>query len=262
MRLHYVLIGALLLPACKGCNKDDDEPPPLPTPTNTVSAAEPPAPAVLTTAEPAGPGEYVRPELDNRSDGVTGKAVKVPNAKAQFQVANDWNLTKPEVQVATAADGKSRLAATAATDPSTVLDKLATANGVTGCTWGSPLSLTVGKDNLSTQAADGKCQKGGAQVNAAWMATEGLVVMGSWDEGADNAAMFGAMRSVSKLAAGGPGVSRLVACCRVLANNAKSTPPPQGAFMLQAAVTCEAAARNNNVAAVNAALQQFGMKCN
>lgn len=62
---------------------------------------------------------------------------------------------------------------------------------------------------------------------------------------------------------GGPGVTRLVACCRALAQNAKSQANPlQAGVMLQAAAACESAARQGNLAAVNAALATSGMKCN
>ncbi len=62
--------------------------------------------------------------------------------------------------------------------------------------------------------------------------------------------------------AGGPYVSNLVACCRVLAQNAKSNPNPMVAgSMIQAAALCESYARQGNVSAVNSALAQFGMKC-
>ena len=255
MRLpHYVLIGAMLSVGFTGCKKDDD-PPPMPA-APTISTP-PPEPAVLTTAEPAAPGEVVRPELDNREDGGTGATVAVSGAKATLQIPSDWK-TAGTPKVATAPDGKSRLVLGAGTDANSVMDSLATAGGVAGCTWQSPLSLTVGKDKLSAQAADGKC----GNKPAAYMATEGLVVLGSWDDDADRTALFSVMRSVAKAKTGGPAVSRLVACCRVLAQNAKSSPPPQNAFMMQAAATCEAAARNNNVGAVNAALSQFGMKCN
>lgn len=254
---HYVLIGAMLMLGCNGCKKEDDEPPPMPAAPTT--STPPPEPTVLTTAEPAAPGEVVRPELDNREDGGTGNTVTASGAKASIKVPSDWKKNVDgKITTLTAPDGKSRLAVTASTNPTEELDELANKAGVAGCEWQPPLTLTVGKDKLSTQAADGKC--GGKP--AAYMATEGLVVFGSWDEDADRNALFGAMRSVSKLVAGKGGVSRLVACCRVLAQNAKSQPMPQQGFMMQAAATCEAAARNNNVAAVNAALSQFGMKCN
>jgi len=119
----------------------------------------------------------------------------------------------------------------------------------------------VGKDKLLVQAADGTCAKGTAKVSAAYMAVEGLVVVGSWDEGADRNALFGAMRTVTKVKTGTGAPSNLVACCRTLAQNAASAPLPQSGFMLQAAATCEAAARNNNAAAVTAAVSKFGIKC-
>lgn len=259
--LHYLMIGAMFLPGCKSCQKED-EPPPMPTAPEVTS--EPPPPATLSAVEPAGPGDIVRPELDEREDGVTGTTVSVTGAKANLKIPSDWKLAKGDVQVATSADGKSRLGLVShgadGIDP--VIEKAATATGLSGCQWGSVQSLTVGKDKLIAQAADGKCKRGGADVNAAYMGTEGLFAMGSWDDGADRNELFGSMRSVAKVGTGKGGPTNLIACCRALAQNAKSAPPPQNGFMLQAAATCEAAARNNNAAAVNAALRQFGMKCN
>jgi hypothetical protein len=262
--LPYILIGAVLpfLPSCKACQKDTDEPPPLP-PATTV-APEPTAPATLTTVEPPKPGEIVRPELEDREDGITGKAVTVTGAKASLQVPNDWTVAKADVQTAAAADQKSRMAlASFGTEGHTAaLDKAAAATGLSACTWQPTQSFTVGKDKLMAQAADGLCQRSGAQVSAAFMATEGLFALGSWDEGADRSPLFGSMRSVAKVKTGTAGPTNLIACCRALAQNAKSQPPPQSGFMLQAAAACEAAARNNDSAAVNAALRQFGMRCN
>ncbi|HNS98366.1 MAG TPA: hypothetical protein PKL73_15550 [Polyangiaceae bacterium] len=261
--LPYLLIGALLplLPSCKACERESDEPPPLP-PATTVTP-EPTAPATLTTVEPPKPGEIVRPELEDREDGITGKAITVTGAKANLQVPNDWNVAKADVQTATAADQKSRMGVTnyGAEGHSAALDKAMASTGLSGCTWQPTQSFSVGKDKLMAQAADGLCQRNGAQVSTAFMATEGLLALGSWDEGADRTALFGSMRSVAKVKVG-TGTSNLVACCRALAQNAKSQPPPQSGFMLQAAAACEAAARNNDASAVNAALRQFGMRCN
>lgn len=53
--------------------------------------------------------------------------------------------------------------------------------------------------------------------------------------------------------------SGLMACCNAIAQNAKSAPPTQAPFMLQAAAACKAAAAGNNAAAVNAALRQAGL---
>lgn len=53
--------------------------------------------------------------------------------------------------------------------------------------------------------------------------------------------------------------SGLMACCNAIAQNAKSAPPAQAPFMLQAAAACKAAAAGGNAAAVNAALRQAGL---
>ena len=258
MRLpHYILIGAMLSIGCNGCKKEDDDPPPMPA-APTVSETAAPEPAVLTTAEPAAPGEVVRPELDNREDGGTGNLLAISGAKANVKMPSDWKVEKGTNTVAKSADGKLRLVFKSGTDATAEMDAMASAAGVSGCTWQGPITVTVGKDKLSANAADGKC----ANKPAAFMATEGLIAFASWDDDADRTPLFSILRSVAKPVAGGPSVSRLVACCRVLAQNAKSAPPMQQPFMLQAAATCEAAARNNNVGAVNAALSQFGMKCN
>lgn len=263
MRLrHLVLIGLVVLPGCKGCEKDTDEPPPMPMPT--VVSAEPQQPTELSTAEPAGPGEVVRPELDNREDGITGKTVTVSGAKATLQVPQDWTINEGEYKVAVAADQNSRMAigSTGTSGALDVREKLATAAGLTECTWGPTQTLTVGKDKLSTQAADGKCKRDGAATEAAFIAAEQLAAVGQWKEGTSRDGLFGSMRSLAKVKTGGAASpSGLIACCRALAQNAKSAPMPQSGFMMQAAATCEAAARANNVAAVDAALKQFGMSC-
>ena len=61
---------------------------------------------------------------------------------------------------------------------------------------------------------------------------------------------------------GGPAVSTLVACCRALAQNAKSNPNPMVmGSMLQAAALCESYAKSGNAAGVNSALAPFGKSC-
>jgi len=228
-----------------------------------VATAAPVVPTVLATVEPPKPGEIVRPELEDREDGVTGKALTVTGAKAKMQVPNDWTLAKTDMQMANAPDQRSRMAvASYATEGhNALIDRGAASSGLTGCIWQPPQSFSTGKDKLLVQAADGLCQRGGVSTNAAYMATEGLFVLGSWDDGADRTPLFGSMRSVTKVVVG-TATPNLVACCRALAQNAKSQPPPQSGFMMQAASTCEAAARANNVSAVNSALSKFGMRCN
>jgi hypothetical protein len=60
----------------------------------------------------------------------------------------------------------------------------------------------------------------------------------------------------------GPQISTLVACCRALAQNAKSNPNPMVAgSMMQAAALCESYAKSGNASGVNSALAPFGKSC-
>jgi hypothetical protein len=63
----------------------------------------------------------------------------------------------------------------------------------------------------------------------------------------------------AKKATGPYNPTGLMACCNALAQNAKSAPPTQAPFMLQAAAACKAAAASGNTAGVNAALRSGGM---
>ena len=248
-----------LLPGCDFLKKPEEEPPPpAPAPAPTPTQME------LTTTEPAKPGEIVRPQLEDRADGITGKAVTVAGAKARIQVPNDWTLvatSKP--QVATSPTQQARLAITNV-GPEAWSAQLPTAEGALGlasCTWQPTTPFSTGKDKIPVQAAaDGLCKRGGVDAQAAYIATDDLFILGAWDKNTDMDPMFGSMRSLARLATG-TATPNLIACCRALAQNAASQPPPQNGFMLQAAATCEAAARANNAAAVNAALRQFGMQC-
>ncbi|MCL2824204.1 MAG: hypothetical protein FWD57_09455, partial [Polyangiaceae bacterium] len=116
-------------------------------------------------------------------------------------------------------------------------------------------------DKLYATAADGLCQRNGMPNYTGFMAVEGLFVLASWDQGADQTQMFASMRSVTKIPTGGGSATNLLACCRRLSANAASMPPPQNGFALQAAAACEAAARNNNAGGVNSSLAKFGMSC-
>ena len=62
-----------------------------------------------------------------------------------------------------------------------------------------------------------------------------------------------------KLGTGTYDPSKLMACCNALAQNAKSAPPTQAPFMLQAAAACKSAAAAGNLGAVSAALRSAGM---
>jgi hypothetical protein len=235
---HGMLLVAcgLLLIGCP--KKKEDDIPPLPTPTQTATAAPTATPTQLQLATPQG---IIKPEVDNRADGITGVPVVAPGAKAIIQAPpQPWKMTKTaDAQIATAADDKVRIAA-AAYGPegaAAKLEKVATASGITACQWSGVESAIVGKDKLASQVADGNCQRNGTPVKAAYMATEGLLVVGSWDESADRSPVFGSMRSVSK-AVGGGDATGIAACCNAISQNAKSAPPQYVPYYMTALGVC------------------------
>jgi hypothetical protein len=58
-------------------------------------------------------------------------------------------------------------------------------------------------------------------------------------------------------------ITRLIACCRVLGQNAASVGDPlTRGSMLQTAAVCEAAARSGNYDAVDASLRKYEVPCN
>jgi len=58
-------------------------------------------------------------------------------------------------------------------------------------------------------------------------------------------------------------ITRLIACCRVIAQNAASAGDPlTRGSMLQTAAVCEASAKSGNFDAVDAALRKYDVPCN
>jgi hypothetical protein len=202
------------------------------TPVTPVSAPKPFA------IEPR-----VKAEVDNKPDGIAaGKSLDASNAKASILAPNEWNVSKGETTVAKSADEKARVAVTSfgAEGPEPRAAAGAQAAGLTNCQWSAPETATVGKDKLSAMVADGICSRGAGQVRAARMATEGLMVIGSWDEGGDATSVFNAFRSVKKSLTMNDGI---VACCNALRQNAKAS-PAQAPIYLMAAGACDGARKN------------------
>lgn len=241
------------------CPKDKDTEEEEDTPKKTAKATSEPtqAPTAAPTATqtsavkidtPAGiPGiePKVKAELDNNANGITGTAVTVGGAKATFQAPKDWPPTKSgDFTVNNSADKKAVLGAGAGGTEK--VEATATAAGLTGCKWNPNEAITWGKDKIAGQGADGLCTKDGAEVKAAMISGENLVIVGAWAPGTDSANVFGAMRSAAKAAGGsGGGIS---ACCQALRQNAKSAPPQQQGAYLLAAGACDAARSNPNTA--------------
>lgn len=219
---------------------------PAPTGTDTGAATATPA--------PAGIQPRVKAEIDNKPDGLTtGAPMPVSNAKALIQVPKEWAKTPGDTQVAKSADDKARIAVHnfGPDGPNALIAPTAQAAGLTNCQWAAPETVTAGKDKLTASVADGVCTRGTIQAKAAMMAVDGLLVIGSWDEGGDQASVFNSFRSVTKVT----GVDPLIACCQALAQNAKSAPPQQVPFYLAAAAACNSARSNPNTAAALATIR-------
>ena len=89
-------------------------------------------------------------------------------------------------------------------------------------------------------------------ITAAMMAVEGLLVVGTWDDGGDQANVFAAFRSVAKLVQ----TDSLAACCAAIRQNAKSAPPAQAGLYILAAGTCDSVRRNPGaIAQIKSALR-------
>lgn len=228
-------------PKKKSTSESTSAPTPAPTPTPTqTSAVKIDNPGADPTIE-----AKVKAELDNKTDGITGTAVAPTGAKATYQVAKDWPGSKQgDFSVNAPADKKAVLSAGAGGTEK--VEAAAAAAGLTECKWNPNESITWGKDKISAQGADGLCKKDGAEVKAAMVTGENLVIVGAWQVGTDSSNVFGAMRSAAKAGTGGGG--GIAACCQALRQNAKSAPPQQQGAYLLAAGACDAARNNPNTA--------------
>ena len=238
-----VAVTSLGLAGCPNKSNDDSNTAAAPPPA-TVAAAPVPAPAPTPTAptnmmpegsQPAAGVElHVKAEVDNRPDGITGSPVAVPGATAIAMAPTGWQLTKAAFQVAASTDQKAKIAYGTGPDGNAG----AAALGLTGCTWNPPEPLVIGAKKLAGQGADGVCKRGAANVKAAFITANNLLVVGAWDDGGDLANVFGSMRSVTAAVGG---VDSIAACCNALSQNAKSAPPQQIGLYMAAAGAYNAA---------------------
>lgn len=267
--------GLILLLGVTGCpEKDDEDDEPKKVTTDDKKDDKPAAAA--TTAEPttppppAGPSvvERVKAEVDNKEGG-TGTTVVVKGTKGAFLVPADWKRSDSgDNHLAIGKDEKSRFASTSfkqGESSQAKIDAAVAALGLAECQWGTPESVTLGKDKLPATVADGVCKRGEAVARTAYASVAGedlnLVGVGSWDDpGGSDKAVFDVLRSTRKVVAGkDPGIA---ACCAALSQNMASAPLEQrGAYML-AISACQGAMSSPEGRAalgqVRAAMGAFG----
>lgn len=242
VRMSAFVAVALTSLGTAGCPNKSNDDSTTAAPPATVAAVPTPAPAPTPSAPtnmmPEGtaamPGveAHVKAEVDNRPDGITGSPIAVPGATAIAMAPTGWQIAKSTFQVASSADKKAQIAYGTGSDQ----NGAAAAMGLSGCTWNPPEAVTVGAKKLPGQAADGVCKRGTTNTKTAFVTSEGLLVVGGWDDGGDMASVFGSMRSITKAVGG---VDPIAACCSALRQNAKSAPPQQAGAYLMAAGVCD-----------------------
>ena len=271
----WVLLATVAL---TGCPSDDDETDTTPKAT-TTAAATTQAATTTTSSTPlqvdtgaTNPAitAMAKAELDGKEEPVaSGSAMTIPGGRASFSSAADWKTGKAGSWTsATSADEKARFGAasmSASDDATTKANEGATALGLSGCQWGNPESISLGKDKLSAMAADGVCNRGAGQAKAAYTALsgEGVMAVGAWDSaGGDSATTFTIFRSAKKAAGGTGDPTGIAACCAALSQNAASAPPQQKGAYLAAAGACQAALNNPQGRAALAGVRALLMGAN
>lgn len=248
MRSAKLCLVVVLAAGCSSSSNETEETSPRSSSKPTATAtAKSTAPATVTVEPPKqAPGvtPRIKQEVDKREDGVTGNGLAAAGASAVLQTAKEWTVTKGEPTQAASADKKASLAASATGEGK--LDAALKALGLSDCQWSGDETLTVGKNKLVGSGADGLCKRGGAAVKAAKLelAAEKLLVVGAWEDGGDDANLFGALRSIVK-----GGGSSVAACCKALEQNAVSAPLNLKPSYLAAAGVCRSVMSNPDSAA-------------
>ena len=247
----------LLITALVACSSGDADsgaaPSSAPASAKPSANASPPASAsVKIDKGDTKPGidPRVKAEVDDRADGIQGTALVLSGAKATLQTPSAWSTVKGDISVVTSTDKKATLGAAAG--GAEKLDKVAEALGLKDCQWNPAESLTLGKDKLPGSGADGLCKKESVLLKAAMVHGESLFVLVTWEDGGDDASLFGSLRSIARAGAWGPSIP---ACCKALEQNAVSAPPDKKGAYLLAIGACKAAMANPDTAAAIRTIQ-------
>jgi hypothetical protein len=126
-------------------------------------------------------------------------------------------------------------------------------------------AVSIGALAVAVSVASCKCNKEEEvppmpSATAAPTPSAPLELAADLDAGSDADAADGDAADVRRVGTGQPN-DKLLACCRNIAQNAKSAPPPQNAFMMQAAAQCEASVRSGNGNGAVAIARANGVNC-
>jgi hypothetical protein len=224
----------------------------------TSVALPPPPPAATTAAQvvpdapvPAAGSGLAKAELDGKEPDAGWMGASLSVSKLTFLHPKDWSAKTGDFSAATTADRSNGIAAGKYPDGASgasLRDAAAKALGLSECSWGASDTISLGKDKLSAEAADGTCKRDGKAAKALFVATSGkdmnVLAVGSWDDGKDNKAVLNTLRSAKGAGGGGGDATGIAACCAAIKQNMASAPIMyQGAYAA-ALGACSAAMSN------------------
>jgi hypothetical protein len=271
-----VVVAVSVIAFAGACNKDDETdatPKKASTDTTAATSAPPPPlpPPVATTAAQVTPDapvssviSLVQGELHGREPDAGWAGGTLAVGKLSFVTPKDWTNKTGDFTALTAGDGAARFTAGKYPDgaaPTGSMDAALKALGLTDCSWGTADNISLGKDKLSAQAADGSCKRDGKPVKALYAATSGkdinVLAVGSWDEGKDNKPVLNTFRSAKAATGTGGDPTGIAACCAAINQNAASAPLQHKGAYIAAAGACQAAMTNPQGRAALAAVRSM-----
>ncbi len=260
-----IILSAALLAAACSKDEEDDSPKKRTASASAQSSAPPPPPPPATTSaqvvpdtpQPT-PGSFAKGELDGKEPdaGWSGQSLAV--GKIVFTAPKDWAKKAGDFTALTASDGSDRFAAGKYPDGAQAtgsMDAALKALGLTDCTWSAADNISLGKDKIPAQTADGNCKRDGKPAKAAYVAIAGpnqnVLAVGSWDDGKEKPVM----NTFKSARAGSGGGSSIAACCAAIEQNMVSAPLNQKGIYAVALGACRQAMSNPQTAQALASVQ-------
>ncbi len=252
----FALLSILALTsACKKDDEEEDGPKKKSSASAATTQAPTPPPAATSAAvvpeTPQNGPSLAKTELDNKEPDAGWAGSSLAVGKISFTHPKDWASKSGDFTAVTSSDGTSRFAAGKYPDgaaPTGSMDAATKALGLTDCSWGTADTISLGKDHLSAQAADGSCKREGKAVKAIYTATNGanmnVLAVGAWDEGTDKKNVVNTFRSAKSASGGGTADPGIAACCQAIQQNSVNAPLQYKGMYVAAFGACQAAMNN------------------
>ncbi len=257
LKSNSMLVLLSMAALAGACSKDESEDTPKKKPASASATATPPPPVATSAAQvvpdspPPAAGSFAKGELDGKEPdaGWAGQSLAV--GKIVFTAPKDWAKKAGDFTTVTASDGAGRFAAGKYPDGAQAtgsMDAAIKALGLTDCSWTGADNISLGKDKIPAQTADGNCKRDGKPTKAAYVAISGkdqnVLAVGAWDDGKEKPVM----NTFRSARVGQGGGSSIAACCQALEQNSVSAPLQQKGAYIAAAGACRALMNNPQTA--------------